>query len=397
MASSATHGEHRGGRKGGWGLAQLVLVGLVFRKNARQPARPAPRSPGHAGAAPGQAAARASHGETESVSDKPQASRHAPPSAAQEPGRGRQADTPKDIPARGWKDIAIRTFKEFGDDQIPLISAGITFYALLALFPALAALVSLYGLFADPAEVPGHLQRLAFFLPGDALTFLGEQMTRISATHTGGLSFGFVFGLLLSLWSANGAMKATLAGLNIAYDEKEKRNFIKKTLTSLAFTVAAIVFVISSMVVIGAAPAIETFVGKQAATVFGLVTWPLVVVGLGLGLALLYRYGPSRDRVKWQWLSWGSAAALALWLAFSAAFSLYLANFADYNKTYGSLGAAMGFMMWIYFSSQVILLGAELNSEIEHQTAKDTTVGPDAPMGERGAVMADTIGQKQGR
>jgi membrane protein len=316
---------------------------------------------------------------------------------AHEADRGRLAESPKQIPAKGWKDILLRTKKEFADDQIPMIAAGITFYSLLAMFPAMAALVSLYGLFADPKHVGEHLQGLSFLLPGDALKFIDDQMIRISAAHEGGLSFAFAIGLLLSIWSANGAMKAMITGLNIAYDEKEKRKFIKKTATSLAFTIGFLAFGILAIAAVGAVPVLETFIGKSAATIFGFLTWPVLLVGLGVGLALLYRYGPSRDKAKWQWISWGSAAALLLWIAASAAFSIYVANFANYNKTYGSLGAAIGFMTWIYFSSQVVLLGAELNAEIEHQTAKDTTAGPEKPLGARGAEMADTVGAKQGR
>jgi membrane protein len=385
MTNMSIQRQRRDGRGSGlWRLAQLVAVGVLFRQPHAAP-------PALRGSAP--PAARQSAG----LGDEGKGDRHAPASAAREPGRGREADAPREIPARGWKDIAIRSFKEFSDDQIPLISAGITFYALLALFPALGALVSIYGLFADPAEVPKHMQALATLAPADALKFLGEQMTRIAAAKSGGLSLGFVAGLLLSIWSANGAMKALIAGLNIAYDEKEKRKFLAKTLTSLAFTIGFIVFAIVALGAMAVVPALGKLVGNAAGAVTAVIAWPLVVACLGLGLATLYRYGPSRDPVKWRWISWGSAAATLMWVAFSALFSLYLANFADYNKTYGSLGAVIGFMMWIYFSAQVILFGAEVNSEMEHQTAKDTTVGPERALGERGAVMADSIGEKQGR
>jgi membrane protein len=332
------------------------------------------------------------------AADRPAASRHASdPATMFDPSRGRLADAPQEIPRKGWKDILIRAWKEFQEDQIPLVAAGVTFYVLLALFPALGAFVALYGLFADVAEAQRHLQLLSFVLPADALKFFGEQMMRISETHEGGLSLAFAGGLLLSVWSANGAMKAIITALNIAYEEQEKRKFVRKTATSLAFTLGFLVFSVAAIAAIAAPAAIEPFAGKAAATTFSVVSWPLLVAALGVGLALLYRYGPSRDRMKWRWVSWGSAAALLLWLAASAAFSIYVANFANYEKTYGSLGAVIGFMTWVYVSAQVVLLGAELNAEIEHQTAKDTTVGPDRPLGQRGAVMADTIGAPQGR
>ena len=322
----------------------------------------------------------------------------APPKAKarwHEPGRGRQARSPREIPARGWKDILLRTRTEFQEDQIPMIAAGVTFYTLLAFFPALGAFVALYGLFADATEAQRHLQLLAFMLPPDALKFIGEQMVRLAAGNEGGLSFAFVTGLLLSIWSANGAMKAMMTGLNIAYDETEKRNFIRKTATSLAFTIGFLLFVLAACVVLAVGPALETFVGQEAATLFRWISYPLLLAGLGVGLAALYRYGPSRDRAQWRWISWGSAVAIVAWVAACAAFSIYVANFANYDKTYGPLGAVIGFMMWSWLSTVVILFGAELNAEIEHQTAYDTTVGPARPLGFRGAKMADTVGAAQ--
>jgi membrane protein len=376
----------------------LVLAGVALmpgragpRRARRGPAPPAARravadsAPGVAPPPPG-------------LSDEPSRAHHThDPAEMSDPARGRQAESPQEIPARGWKDILIRTGKEFSQDQIPLVAAGFTFYALLAIFPALGSFVALYGLFADVAQVQAHLQTLAMIVPRDMLQFLGEQMVRISTAGEGGLSLAFLGGLLLSLWSANGATKALITALNIAYDEIETRGFVRKILTSLTFTVGFLLFGVCAVAAIAAPPAIERFMGPGPAALFRWITWPALLASLGLGLALLYRYGPSRERAQWRWISWGSVAALTLWLAASAAFSIYVSNFADYEKTYGSLGAVIGFMMWVYVSGQVVLLGAELNSEIEHQTAKDTTTGPEEPMGRRGAVMADTVGAKQGR
>ena len=358
----------------------LVLAGVALmpRRTATQPParRPAPTD--------------------ESLSDTPGPDRSAgDPAEIHEPDRGRHADKPREIPRRGWKDILIRTWKEFGDDQAPLVAAGVTFYTLLALFPALGAFAALYGLFADVAEAQRHLALLSAVLPPDVLRFDGEQLVRLSASHEGGLSLAFVGGLLLSIWSANGAMKAMITAMNIAYDEKEKRGFVKKTATSLAFTVGFLLFALALIAVLATPAAIEPFAGAGAAALFRWITYPALLAALALGLALLYRFGPSRDRVRWRWITPGSAAAILLWVIASAAFSLYVANFADYERTYGSLGAAIGFLMWLYFSAQVVLLGAELNSEIEHQTVKDTTVGPERPLGARGAVMADTVGARQ--
>lgn len=315
---------------------------------------------------------------------------------ALEPGRGRLARSPGEIPRRGWKDILLRTKDEFLRDRVPLVSAGVTFYTLLALFPGMAAFVGLYGLVADVSDVQRHLALLSFMLPPSALNFLGEQMVRLAEANRGGQSLAFVVGLLASIWSANGAMKAMMTGLNIAYDEEEKRGFIRRTLVSLAFTLGFLAFIMAMIGMLAAKPIIETFVGPGAANLFGWISWPVMLAGLIVGLALLYRFGPSRDPVKWRWISWGSAAVIVFWAIASAAFSIYVSNFAHYDKTYGSLGAIIGFMMWAYLSTMVVLAGAELNSEIEHQTAVDTTVGAPRPMGLRRARMADTIGAAQG-
>ena len=323
----------------------------------------------------------------------------APPKSARrrwhEPDRGRGALSPGEIPARGWKDIFLRTKTEFVEDQIPLISAGVTFYILLALFPGLGAFVALYGLFADVAEAQRHLQLLSFMLPTDALTFIGDQMIRLAQANKGGLSLAFALSMLVSVWSANGAMKAIMTGLNIAYEETERRGFVRKTLTSLTFTLGFMAFVMVASFLLAASPAIETFAGRHAAVMFQLATWPVLAIAIAAGLAVLYRYGPSRERARWRWISWGSAAALLLWAAASALLSLYIGDFAHYDRTYGPLGAVIGFMMWSWVSTMVILLGAELNSEIEHQTAMDSTTGPPVPLGMRGAKMADTVGAAQ--
>ena len=315
----------------------------------------------------------------------------------EELGRGRRATSPTEIPRRGWKDILLRTRTEFVQDNIPMIAAGVTFYTLLALFPGIAAFVALYGLFADVTAAERHLQMLSFVLTPEMLKLIGDQMLRVAAANKGGQSLAFAVSLLLSIWSANGAVKAMMTGLTIAYDEQETRGFVKKTLVSLAFTLGFLVFVIVGIGLLAAKPAIGAFMGDQAATLFGWISWPVLLVGLTVGLALLYRFGPSRDPVRWRWISWGSMAVVIFWVIVSALFSLYVDNFGHFDKTYGSLGAVIGFMMWMYLSALVVLAGGELNSEIEHQTEVDTTVGPAKPRGFRGARMADTVGAAQGR
>lgn len=314
---------------------------------------------------------------------------------AAQSGRGHEARSPQEIPARGWKDIALRTWAEFNADQIPMIAAGVTFYTLLALFPGIGAFASLYGLFADVADAQRHIQAMSAILPGGAISLIGDQMIRVAQAGGGGLSLTFIVSFLLALWSANGAMKAVITGLNIAYEETETRGLIGKVGVPLAFTVGFLLLALiaSGLAAIGAY--IPEHWGETAGWIFNAIYWPSLLVAFGVGLALLYRFGPSRRHAKWRWVSWGSIAAAMAWLTMSAGFSFYVANFGSYDRTYGSLGAVIGFMTWTWLSSMVVLLGAELNSEIEHQTARDSTVGPERPLGARGAEMADTIGTSQ--
>jgi membrane protein len=226
------------------------------------------------------------------------------------------------------------------------------------------------------------------------MTVIGDNMVRLAAASEANLSVAFVFGVLLSLWSANAGMKALFKGLNIAYEEAEKRNFLRLNLVSLGFTVGTVVLLTLAMAALVALPVALAFLRVDPG-VIGLsqLRWPALLAVISLFLSLLYRYGPSRDRPKWRWVTPGGVAAAALWMGGSALFSWYLTNFADYDATYGSLGAVFGFMMWLWLSTFVVLLGAELNAEIEHQTARDSTEGPERPIGVRGARMADTIGQ----
>ena len=314
-----------------------------------------------------------------------------------QPGRGRDARSPREIPMRGWKDVLWRTWSEFNKDRAPAVAAGVSFYSLLATFPALAAFVSLYGLFADVKAVREQLALLRGVLPADALNFVGEQMLRLALGDNGGLGLAFAAGLLVSIWSANAGMKALFDGLNIAYEEREKRGILKLNLISLGFTFAALIFVMVILAAVVALPVGLSFIGYGGPDPMLLLRWPLLLAGFILALSVLYRYGPSREAARWRWVTWGSVAVAALWLLASLAFSEYVGRFAHYDKTYGSLGAAIGFMTWIWLSVLVVLLGAELNAELEHQTAVDSTTGEARPMGERGAKMADTLGVVGGK
>jgi len=309
-------------------------------------------------------------------------------------GRGRHADTPWTIPPAGWKDIAWRTAKETIDDDVVAVARGVAFSGMLALFPALAAFVSIYGLFADVAAAREHLAALTGFVPASALTMIGDQMVRIAAANDAGLSATAVLGILVSVWSANAGIKALFRGLNIAFEEKEKRSFLKLHLATLAFTVGGVVFfALAAAAIIGVPVAFEFFGAQGVLPLFAALRWPALLAVTVVGLGLLYRFGPSREDARWDWISPGALAAAVLWMAASGLFSWYLTSVADYEATYGSLGAVFGLMVWMWLSAVVILFGAEINAEVEHQTARDSTTGPPEPLGQRGAAMADEIGR----
>jgi membrane protein len=306
--------------------------------------------------------------------------------------RGRHAKRPSEIPKRGWKDILWRVYGGLGEDRILMNAAGVTFYALLALFPAIGAFVSIYGLFADPSRIADQLDTLAGLLPGGGMEVIRDQLTRVASQGNGSLTLGVIIGLLVSLWSANGGMKALFDALNVVYGEQEKRGFLRLNATTLTFTLAMVCFAIVAIAAIVAVPVILNALPDVLGTVINLARWPVMAALIAVALACIYRYGPSRDEPQWRWITWGSVFAAVGWLVFSAAFSFYAANFGTFNETYGSLGAVIGFMLWIWLSVTVILLGGKLNAEIEHQTARDTTGGKPEPLGKRGAHVADTVG-----
>lgn len=308
-------------------------------------------------------------------------------------GNGRTADKPSEIPARSWWDILKRVYAAIGDNRVLAVAAGVTFYGILAVFPAIVALVSLYGLFADASTIATQLDALKGILPGGALDIIGEQVKRITSKPGGSLGFGFAFGLGVALWSANAGMKAMFDALNVCYGEKEKRNFLVLNAMSLTFTVVAIVVLLLAMAAVVVMPVVLAYLplGAAADVVLRLVRWPILLVLIGLGLAVLYRFAPSRKRPRWRWVTWGSAVATVGWVLASVLFSFYVSHFGSYNETYGSLGAAIGFMTWIWISTVVVLVGAEINAESEHQTAQDTTEDGRRPLGTRGATMADSV------
>lgn len=309
------------------------------------------------------------------------------------PDEGQSARSPTEIPARGWWSVLKRVYREIGEDRVMLTSAGVTFYLLLALFPALAAFVSLYGVVSDPETIAEHISFLGSVLPSGGVELIESQLEALVRQDVNALSIGFFGGLVIALWSANSGMKSIFDAMNVVYEETEKRGFIKYNFMSLTLTLGALVVGILSVSLIAVAPALlaalrlESMVG----TLIRYLRWPLMFLAVTFALSIVYRWAPSRESAKWRWITWGSALAAVVWLATSIGFSWYLENFANYQATYGSLGAVIGFMVWIWISSIILLIGAELNSELEHQTAQDTTTGIEQPMGVRGAEMADKV------
>ncbi|MCK1390134.1 YihY/virulence factor BrkB family protein [Bradyrhizobium sp. 1] len=317
-----------------------------------------------------------------------------PTRAVAQPGHGRRSKSPFAIPWAGWKDIFWRTYQRIGDDRLLATAGGVVFFGLLAIFPAVTALVSFYGLFADPSTISSNLRTLALMLPAGTFQIVEDQVARVVSNGNTALGTAFLFGLGLAIWSANAGVKSIFDALNVAYEEREKRSFIKLNLISLTFTVGGIVALLVMVGAVVAFPLALDHLGiaPEAKLIVALARWPLLLVILLGALAILYRFAPSRDAPRWQWLSVGAMTAALLWIAGSSLLSWYLSAFANYNATYGSLGAAIGLMTWMWMSAIVIMFGAELNSEIERQTLHDTTTGPPKPLGTREAVSADTVG-----
>lgn len=315
--------------------------------------------------------------------------------ATEQPGagaHGEEARHPGQIPKRGWKEVLLRVKNQVSSDHLSIVSAGVAFFALLAIFPGITALVTIYGLVTDPVQVEPQLSPLRELLPGNAFDIIAQQTRQVAATAGGSLSLGLALSLILALWSANTGTKSIITALNIAYDEKEERGFFSLNLWSLTFTIIGIVFAILALTVVAAVPAAMAIFGTEDGlmqSVLLALRWVVMAGLMMLALALLYRYAPSRNAAKMQWVSVGAIAATVFWLLASVGFSLYVRHFGSYDKTFGALGAVVILLMWFYISTFVVCIGAELNAELERQTRKDSTVDPEKPIGERGAFAAD--------
>jgi membrane protein len=276
---------------------------------------------------------------------------------------------------RQWMGVLLRVWEDIGKDRVFALAGGVAYYCLLALFPAIAALVALYGLFADPTTIVTHLDGLSGVLPNGGIEILRDELTRVSESGNRVLSITFLTGLIVSLWSANAGMKALFDALNIAFKVEEKRGFIKLNAISLAFTLGGIGFAISALSAIVVVPVLLNYVGLGSVTgiLLRLLRWPVLLVTITLWLSLIYWHGPGRKEPRWHWITLGSASAATLWLIASLLFSWYAGSFGSYNKTYGSLGAVIGFMVWMWISVIVVLLGAELDAETERRPVSQST------------------------
>jgi membrane protein len=318
-----------------------------------------------------------------------------PPPGAPGPDQlpGIEAEKPTDIPWRGWKQILKRSWAENKADNMPIIAGGVAFFGFLSIFPALIALISIYGLVASPESVATQVENLSKQLPHSAADLIGTQLKSIVNNSGSALSISLVVSILAALWSASGGMGNLITAVNLAYDEVETRNFVKLKLTSLALTLGAIVFVLITFGLVAVVPAVITALplGVVGTILAQIATW-VVLLGVFAGaLAVLYRVAPDRDAPRFRWVSLGAVVVTLVWAAVSVGFAVYVNNFSSYDKTYGAIAGVIVLMLWLYLTCYLVLLGAEINSEAEHQTAHDTTRGEPQPMGDRDAKMADTL------
>jgi len=308
--------------------------------------------------------------------------------------RGRTADSPAEMPILGWNDVLLRVWVGMREERVLLISGGAAFFLLLGLFPAITAFVSIYGLFFDPKTAMKHVVALEEFFPRSGIEIIRERLQHVASQGKGSLTLSLGVGVVFAFWGANRGVKAIFDAINVAYEEKEKRSFVHLNVLASLFTLAAILTVIVLISALGILPTILDLIGFGPITklLVGAGRWIALIMLLTAGISLLYRYGPSRNCAKWPWITWGGALAAGAWVAASASFSFFLRNFDNFEPVYGSLGALIGLLMWIWISVTIVIVGAKINAELEHQTTRDTTVGPPRSKGERGAVVADHTG-----
>ncbi|MDM8167660.1 YihY/virulence factor BrkB family protein [Roseovarius sp.] len=306
--------------------------------------------------------------------------------------RGQAATHPVEIPRRGWWDIVRRLVWGIPADHLSVVAAGVAFFGLLAIFPAVVALISIAGVLLDPVDVASQLEAYIGMLPQEAAAIIQDQVLKVTGGDEAATGFAAILGLLLAIYGATRGMMTLMEGMNIAYGESETRGFVALYATGVALTLVIIVGLLTALVFMIVLPAVVGFLGLpgKVETAIVWLQWPVLALLAVLGLAVLYRFGPARAKARWRWISPGAVVATFLWMLGTIGFSLYTQNFASYNETYGTLGGVIILLTWLWLSSFIVLAGAKLNAEIEHQTRRDTTTGPPRPEGERGAIKADT-------
>ena len=312
---------------------------------------------------------------------------------------GREAERPSEIPPRGWFAVLKRVKAEVKEDNVPLLAAGVAFYAMLAIFPAIIAVVTVYGMVADPAQVQSQVNELTKSLPAGADQLLTEQLTNVVNAGRQSLSIGLALSLLALLWSVSSGVQGLVKSLNMIYDERETRGFAKLRGLSLLLTLGAIVVAVIALTLIAVFPNfVESLgLGQAGELAASIGRWVLLAALMLVALGVVYRLAPDRANPRWRWVSWGAVVALVVWLLGSVGFSWYVDNFGKYNQTYGALAAVIILLLWLFLSAFAILLGAEFDAETERQTARDTTTGPERPLGERDAEVADTVAESPPR
>ncbi len=310
--------------------------------------------------------------------------------------RGHNAEKPTEIPKKGWKDIALRVKDRLTKDHVPIVSAGIAFYFFLAIFPAIAAALSIYGLLMEPAQVEQQMSQIANVLPEQAHQMISNILKQQSGKPGSSLGWSLVLGILISILSANKGIKSVFEGVNITYNEIDERGFFKKNTITLLFTIGGIIIGFIAIAMVVAFPAFIGKIGLSSTleTIIQLLRWPILAVIVMFALAAVYKVAPHRKIPSFKWISWGAIIATVLWIAGSLLFTLYVKNFGSFDETYGSFAAVIILMLWFFLTAFIILLGSEINSEMEHQTRRDTTTGEDKPMGQRGGYHADHVAGK---
>ena len=312
-----------------------------------------------------------------------------------EPGRGREAESPGEIPKTGWIDIFTRVSRGLSQQNESVLAAGIAFFAFISVPAILTSFVSIYGMVANPSQVEQQMGSLQGVVPSEALPLIMGQLKNVTSQSGGSLTLALIVSIGIAFYGASSSLKALMSSLNQIYQEQEKRGFLKYNAMAIGLTLGGAVFASISIVLVALVSALISHLSLPPflKTLITVLRWPLLAAFMVLSLAVIYRYGPSRENPKWKWVSWGAVIATGIWLAASGLFSWYAGSFGNYDKTYGSLSAIVVLLMWFYISGYAILLGAKINAEMEHQTDQDTTTGRPLPMGTRGARMSDTRGE----